>query len=118
MSEWISPPEPMAWVLPRPLQHGQNSYASVTLRAPTAGDILKASAIPGATAFDMTLRLISAISLEGVPYDALLGVPAYLIEQMSAYLDMFGGAPLPDPLEQWRSEQAERAKVASSPPAE
>ena len=114
--DWTPPPEPLSWILPATIRIGQNSYTSVTLRAPTAGDVLKANAIPGASGYDVGLRLISIINLEGVPYEAITQLPAYLVDQMASYVDMFGGAPLPDPLEEWRREQAARATTASAEP--
>ena len=101
--DWVPPPEFVPWTLPAPIAFGSVTYATVTLRAPTAGDVLKASAIQGASGMDVALRLIAAVSVEQVPYEALRFMPAYLVEQMSGYLDMFGGAPLPGPLEEWRA---------------
>ncbi len=108
---WIAPPEPMTWPLAVPLQLGSASYPTVTLRAPTAGDVLKATSVSGASGIDVTLRLISTVSVEQVPYEALRSLPAYIVEQMGLYLDVFGGAPLPDPLEAWRVARAEAAKA-------
>lgn len=107
--DWTPPPEPIAWVLPKPLAFGSASYPSITVRSPSAGDILKANAMPGQSGLGFTLRLIAELSLEGIPYEALAqagpnGVPQYIIEQITAYLDLFGGAPVPGPLEQWRAE--------------
>lgn len=114
--DWTPPPEPMVWTLPKPIPFGSQAYSTITLHAPTAGDILKATAVPGASAYDMTLRLIACLSAEGVPYEALAALPDYLVQQMSNYIDMFGGAPLPDPLESWRAEQV-AARLAKASPA-
>ena len=118
--DWTPPPEPMTWVLPRPIQFGSASYPTITLRAPSAGDILKAGAIPGSSEVQINLRLISVLSVEQVPYEALAmpspdGLPAHLMGQMGAYIDMFGGAPLPGPLEEWRKAQVAAARAASQP---
>jgi hypothetical protein len=96
--EWTAPPEPVTWDLPKPLVFGSVTYATITLRAATAGDILKATAVRGASGMEVTLRLIANISGEGVPYEALSGLPAWIVDQMSSYLDSFNGAPLPIPL--------------------
>ena len=118
MSDWIPVPEPMTWQLPGPLTHNGMSYASVTLRAPSAADILKATAIPGAVGMDITLRLIEVVSAEHVPYDVLKTMPAYLIMQMSDYLDEFAGTPAPDPLEAWRAARRKAAREAAAPAPE
>ena len=60
--------------------------------------MLKATAVRGASGMEVTLRLIANISAEGVPYEALLDLPAWVVDQMSNYLDGFNGAPLPLPL--------------------
>jgi hypothetical protein len=114
MIDWIPVPEPVTWTLPTPLTAGGMRFTTVTLRAPTAGDVLKATAIPGASALDVTLRLIEAVSAEQVPYEQLKLVPAAVVEQMSAYLDLFGGAPLPDPLEAWQAERRARQAAATA----
>ena len=115
MTDWIPVPEPMTWQLAKPLSHNGLSYGSVTLRAPSAADILKATAIPGAVGMDVTLRLIEAVSAEHVPYDLLKALPAYLIMQMSDYLDEFAGTPAPDPLEAWRAARRQAARAAATP---
>ena len=96
--EWHPPPEPVTWDLAKPLAFGSATYASITLRAPTAGDVLKATAVRGSGGIEITLRMVANISAEGVPYEALLGLPAWVVDQMSQYLDSFSGAPLPLPL--------------------
>lgn len=108
---WIAPPEPMTWLLPAPIQFGSAAYPTVTLRAPTAGDVLKATAIPGASGMQVTLQLIAKVSVEQIPYEALPALPAYLVEQMGSYMDLFGGAPLPSPLEDWRAACVASAKA-------
>ena len=102
---WTPPPEPVKWDLVPPVTFGSATYTGVTLRSPTAGNLLKATAVPGETGVSVTLRLISAISAEGIPFEAMLMVPSWQIEQMSNYFEMFNGAPLPGPL-------AERAAAA------
>jgi hypothetical protein len=96
--EWHAPPEPVTWELAAPLAFGSATYPTVTLRAPTAGDVLKATAVRGSGGMEVTLRLISTISSEHVPYEALLNLPAWLVDQMGQYLDSFTGAPPPLPL--------------------
>jgi hypothetical protein len=116
MAWWTPLPEPVTWTLPASLQHNGMTYATVTLRAPTGADIMKATAIPGASGMDVTLRLIEAISAEQVPYDALKTLPQWLIGQMSEYIDEFAGAPAPGPLEAWRAarEAAEAAEAKAA----
>jgi hypothetical protein len=58
------------------------------------------------------LRLIAAINAEGAPFEAIMGLPAWQIEQMSGYIEMFNGSPLPGPLEA-RAAAAARAALAS-----
>lgn len=111
MMDWVPPPEFLEWKLPTPIAFGSVTYATVTLRSPTAGDILKSMAIPGASGYDIGLRLISAVSVEQIPYEALMMIPAYMVDQMGSYVDMFGGAPLPAPLEAWRAARVAAAKV-------
>jgi hypothetical protein len=108
---YAPPPEPVTWQFPRPIQFGPASYTSVTLRAPTAAEVLKAGALPNAAPLDMTLRLIAAVSGDAIPYEALVHVSAWQIGQMADYMDSFAGAPMPDPLEAWR-----RARVARFAP--
>ncbi len=112
MSDYIPIPEPVTWLLAKPAEHGGMSYPSVTLRAPTAGEVLKATAVRGATGMDVTLRLIEAVSIERVPYDVLKTLSAYQIMQMSDYLDLFTGVPPPDPLAAWQA--ARRAQAAAA----
>jgi hypothetical protein len=95
---WTPPPAQLTWALPAPLTNGPAVYHSVTLRAATAGDVLKATAMRGASGMEVTLRLISAVSAEGVPYEVLWQLPAWMVDQMSSYLDSFNGAPMPSPL--------------------
>lgn len=95
---WSPPPAPLTWTFDPPLTLGTASYATATLRAPTAGDVLKATAVPGEGSIAVTLRLIAAVSAEQVPFEALLAAPAWQVEQMSAYFDSFAGAPMPQAL--------------------
>ena len=96
---WQPPPEPVTWELQRPIAFGSATFSTVTLRAPTAGDVLKATAVRNASGMEITLRIIAAISGEGVPYEALLSLPSWIVEQMSRYLDSFNGNPPPLPLQ-------------------
>lgn len=111
--DWVPPPEFVAWTLPTPIVFGSATYATITLGSPTAGDVLKATAIKGTSGVDVTLRLISAVSAENVPYEALINLPVYLVDQMGAYMDLFGGAPLPGPLEAWRAARVADAKAGT-----
>jgi hypothetical protein len=106
MAEWKPPPEPVTWTI-KPVNVGTTTYSSVTLRAPTPADILKATANARENSLTHALRLISAISEEQVPFEALLNVPTWQIEQMSGYFESFSGAPLPDPLRAARDELSE-----------
>jgi hypothetical protein len=94
---WTPPPEPVKWDI-RPVTIGTTTYTTVTLRAPTPADIMKATAIRGETGMAVALRLISAVSSEEIPFEALALVPAWQVEQMSNYFESFTGSPLPDPL--------------------
>jgi hypothetical protein len=123
VTAWTPVPEPVTWPLPKPLSHGGLSYTQVTIGAPTAEDILKATAVRGASGVDVALRLIESASAEQVPYDVLKKQPKWLLEQISEYFEEFAGAPAPDPLESWRAARraalaAEAAAVldAASPP--
>jgi hypothetical protein len=115
MSDWTPPPEPLTWELPKPLVFGSQTYSTITLRAPSGGDVLKASAMPGASPYAVSINLIAIVSAEKVPYQALArdgeeGLPAHLIEQMASYLDLFGGAPIPGPLDIWHKAQVAKQK--------
>jgi len=111
--DWTPPPTPMTWTLPTPVTFENQSYASVTVGCPTASDLLKAADVPGASAVDVTLRLIEAINVERVPYGALREMPAFVVEQIGSYFDMFMGAPLPGPLEAWRKAETARRVAAT-----
>ncbi len=113
---WVPLPEPLTWTLPTPLTFNGMQYGSVTLRAPSGADIMKASAIPGASGLDVTLRLIEAVSAEHVPYEALKTLPAYMVMQMGNYMDEFSGAPEPDPLAAWRAARMAATKPAATTP--
>ena len=99
---WTPVPEPQSWPLPKPMMHGGVHYETVTLGAPTSEDVLKATAVSGATGLDVTLRMIESASAEHVPYDVLKKQPHRLNQQISDYMEEFVGAPAPDPLESWR----------------
>lgn len=112
--DWTPPPEPMTWDLPKAIPFGSVTYDKITLRAPTGADVLKAMAVPGASSYDVALRLIATVSAESIPYEAVQSAPAWMLEQMSNYLDMFGGAPLPGPLETWRRERQAAMRAAAA----
>jgi len=101
--EWKPPPEPVTWTI-KPVVNGTTTYTAVTLRAPTPADILKATANARENSLSQALRLISAISEEQIPFDALLKVPTWQVEQMTGYFESFSGAPLPGPLRAMREE--------------
>ena len=103
MNAWTPVPEPVTWRFPKPLAQGGLSYATVTLGAPTAEDILKATSVRGASGMDITLRLIESASAEHVPYEVLKRLPSWLIQPISDSTEAFAGAPAPDPLEAWRA---------------
>jgi len=112
---WIPIPEPVTWNLAAPLSHNGMNYSTVTLRAPTGADILKATAIRGASSLDTTLRLIEGVSGERIPYDALKTLPAWLVMQMGDYMDEFMGTPAPDPLVAWRAARQAEAEAEKLP---
>jgi hypothetical protein len=96
--EWQAPPPSVTWDLNPPIALGVASFSAITLRAPLGEDVLKATAIRGASNMEVTMRLIAAINAEGIPYEAVVKLPAWIIEQMGTYIDSFGGAPPPLPL--------------------
>jgi hypothetical protein len=95
---WIPPPEPVTWDLAKPVKFAGASYNAITVRAPTSADLVKATAVAGESGLVVTLRLIATISEEGIPFEALLKVSSWQIDQISSYFDSFNGAPLPGPL--------------------
>lgn len=101
MSEWTRPPEPVTWTLPKPALLDGVSYPTITLCAPNGINLLKATAVAGEDNYSITLNLISAVSAESVPVSALRQVDTAVINQMARYFDMFDGAPLPGPLQDW-----------------
>ena len=111
--EWTPVPEPQTWALPKPMMHGGMHYSTVTLGAPTSEDVLKATAVVGASGLDVTLRMIESASAEHVPYDVLKKQPHWLNQQLSDYMEEFVGAPAPDPLEAWRTARRE-ARIAEA----
>jgi hypothetical protein len=107
MTEWIPVPEPQTWTLPKPTTHGGIQYLTLTLGAPTSEDVLKATAVQGASGLEVTLRIIESASAEHVPYDVLKKQPQWFNQQVSDYMEEFVGAPAPDPLEAWRTARRE-----------
>jgi hypothetical protein len=114
MSDWTPPPEPLTWDLANSISVNGGSFHTVTLRAPTGADILKATGVRGAGNAQIGMQLIAAVSMEGMPYEAVQLLPTYLIEQMNGYLDLFGGAPEPAPLAAWRKAMAEAAAAPAT----
>lgn len=115
MTNWTPVPEPLTWTFPKPITHGGLFYETVTIGAPTAEDILKATAVRGASGMDVTLRLIESASAEHVPYEALKKLPSWLIQQISDYTEEFAGAPAPDPLESWRADRRAAQQALAEP---
>ena len=111
MVEWTPVPEPQAWTLPKPITHGGIQYLTLTIGAPTSEDVLKATAVQGASGLEVTLRIIESASAEHVPYDVLKKQPQWFNQQISDYMEEFVGAPAPDPLEAWRTARRE-AQIA------
>jgi hypothetical protein len=109
MTDWIAPPDSMTWTLQKPVEFAGATYPAITLRSPTVAETLKATAVRSATNLEATCRLIGIVSAEGIPYEAIILLPTWLIEQMSGYMDAFAGAPAPDPLEQWYQQRREAA---------
>ena len=107
MIAWTPVPDPVAWPLAKPIMHNGVQYDTLTIGAPTSEDVLKASAVPGASGLDVTLRMIESASKEHVPYDVLKKQPQWFNQQISDYMEEFVGAPAPDPLETWRRQRRE-----------
>lgn len=113
MTEWVPVPEPIVWTLPKPQMSGGLQYTTLTVGAPTSEDVLKATAIHGATGLDVTLRMLESASAEHVPYDVLKVQPHWFNQQIADYLEEFVGAPAPDPLERWRAARRMTLRVAA-----
>jgi hypothetical protein len=103
VTNWIPVPEPIVWTLPKPQVSGGIQYTQLTIGAPTSADVLKATAVHGATGLDVTLRMVESASAEHVPYDVLKAQPHWFNQQIADYLEEFVGAPAPGPLESWRA---------------
>jgi len=116
MTGWVPVPEPITWTLPKPQMSGGMQYSTLTVGAPTSEDVLKATAVHGATGLDVTLRMLESASAEHVPYDVLKVQPHWFNQQIADYLEEFVGAPAPDPLESWRA--ARRKAVLAEAAAE
>jgi hypothetical protein len=123
MADWTPPPAQVPWDLNPPITHGTNSFSRITLRAPTGADLIKAMANPNETGSHVTMRLIGVVSLEEVPFEAVINIPSWQIEQMSNYFETFNRAPMPGPLAEWdaaaraasKSQAARDAGLAPSP---
>jgi hypothetical protein len=94
---WEPPPASLTWTLPDPPRIGTMMYPHITVRAPNVGEVMKATAVPGATNLETTLRLIEVVSAEQIPYAALLLVPAWIVDQISRYMESFSSYPMPKP---------------------
>jgi hypothetical protein len=95
--EWKPPPATMTWTLSDPPRVGTMTYPQITMRAPRVGEVMKATAVPGATNLEVSLRLIETVSAEQIPYAALLEVPAWIVDQIGRYMESFSRAPMPTP---------------------
>ena len=113
MSAWTPVPEPQTWTLPKPEMHGGIQYDTLTVGAPTSEDVMKATAVAGASGLDVTLRMIESASAQHVPYDVLKKQPHWFNQQIADYLEEFVGAPAPDPLESWRAARRMALRVAA-----
>jgi len=113
VTEWVPVPEPIVWTLPKPQMSGGLQYTTLTVGAPTSEDVLKATAVHGATGLDVTLRMLESASAEHVPYDVLKVQPHWFNQQIADYLEEFVGAPAPDPLESWRTARRMALRVAA-----
>ena len=113
MTEWVPVPEPIVWTLPKPQMSGGLQYTTLTVGAPTSEDVLKATAVHGASGLDVTLRMLESASAEHVPYDVLKVQPHWFNQQIADYLEEFVGAPAPDPLESWRAARRMALRVAA-----
>jgi len=111
VTNWVPVPEPIVWTLPKPLMSGGMQYTQITVGAPTSEDVLKATAIHGATGLDVTLRMLESASAEHVPYDVLKKQPHWFNQQIADYLEEFVGAPAPGPLESWRAARRQALRV-------
>lgn len=107
--DWTPVPEPITWNLPKPGMCNGMRYDTLTVGAPTSEDVLKATAVHGATGLDITLRMVESASAEHVPYDVLKKQPHWFNQQVADYLEEFVGTPAPDPLEKWRTARRKAA---------
>ena len=112
--DWIAVPEPVTWKLPKPGMSGGLQYDTLTVGAPTSANVLKASAVHGASGLDITLRMIEATSAENVPYEVLAQQPHWFNQQVADYFEEFTGTPAPDPLGKWRTERRKAALVQAA----
>jgi hypothetical protein len=112
MADWIAPPAQVTWAFDPPLVANAQTYPQATLHAPCGADVLKATAIQGSSGLEVTARLCAILSVEGVPFEAMITAPSWQLEQMSNYVDSFNSAPLPGPLEDYRKAVADAARAA------
>jgi hypothetical protein len=95
---WEPPPASATWTLTQPLTLGTTKFTAITMRAPTVGEVMAVTSVRGMSNLETTLRLIEKVSAEQVPYDALVNVPAWIIDQIGRYMEAFTAAPMPYPL--------------------
>jgi hypothetical protein len=114
MNTWNPVPEPVTWSLQAPVEFNGVRYSTVTLRAPTGDEVLKAASLPGSSGYEISLRLIGEVSAEQMPYEAVRKLPVWLTGKMTDYFDSFAGAPDPDPLEAWRTARREAAQAKAT----
>lgn len=95
---WQPPPAKVTWTLSPPITVGPMVYSEITMRAPTVGEIMAVTSVKGMSNLETTLRLVEKVSDEKIPYDVLVHVPAWIMDQISRYMEAFTNAPMPYPL--------------------
>jgi hypothetical protein len=127
MTVWSAPPPTVTWTLDPPIETASFKISTITLKAPTIGQMQKCSAVRGMSTQEVALRIIAEVASERPTYEATQQIPSHIIDQMVEYIGSFGGSPAPSPLQEWREKRAaaERAEAqallaaaqAASPPA-
>ena len=101
-------PQSLQWTLERPITHGGVTVETITLRAPTVGEVMKATAVQGRSNMEVALWMINAVS--GIDYGALQQLPEYIVGQMVSYMEEFARVPAPSPLERYREARRKRVE--------
>jgi hypothetical protein len=73
--------------------------------------MLKSMAL-ASSSYERAIRLLSAVSLEQVPFEALLQAPNWQLQQMGSYIEAWDGQPLPSPLADWEAAKLAAAQAA------